>query len=70
MVDAVEGEDVGCSCGVVMEGSKTLFTTRNGFTVGTVATISIYFNFARCLLNVLGRHVIPNKNLSYSFFRI
>ena len=38
VVDAVEGEVVGCSCCVVMEGSKALFTTRNGFMVGTVAT--------------------------------
>ena len=38
VVDTVEGEVVGCSCFVVMEGSKTLFTTRNGFMVGTVGT--------------------------------
>ena len=46
VVDAVEGEVVGCSCRVVMEGSKTLFTTRNGFMVGNVATTKRFMGAA------------------------
>ena len=46
VVDAVEGEVVGCSCCVMMEGSKTLFTTRNGFMVGTVATTKRFMGAA------------------------
>ena len=45
-VDAGEGEVVGCSCCVMMEGSKTLFTTRNGFMVGTVATTKRFMGAA------------------------
>ena len=38
VVDAIEGKVVvGCSCFVVTGGSKTLFTTGNAFTGGTVA---------------------------------
>ena len=29
-----------------------------------------FFGVARCLLNVLGGHVIPNKNLGYSIFQM
>ena len=47
VVDAVEGEVVaGCSCFVLMGGSKTLFTTRNGFMGGTVATTKRFMGAA------------------------
>ena len=39
VVDVAEGDIVvGCSCCVVMGGSKTLFSTRNGFMGETIAT--------------------------------
>ena len=47
MVDAVQGEVVvGCSCCVVMGGSKALFTTSNGFMGGTVATRKLFMGTA------------------------
>ena len=46
LVDTVEVEVVRCSCCVVMEGSKTLYPTRNGFMEGTVATTKRFMGAA------------------------